>query len=117
MKPEECSPQAKTVIVTGAPAGCTGITEAFLERGHNVVANSLNISKSELEQAEHLALVEGNVGESCSAAKITTTAMERFGSIDGVVNNAGIYFGKPFVESWLRFLIFCRGRICWATYS
>ena len=99
MKPDESKPTAKTIIVTGASRGIgAGITKAFLAQGHNVVANSLHISKSGLEPAEQLALVEGDVGESSTAARITGMAVERFGSIDGVVNNAGIFFGKPFVE-------------------
>jgi len=89
----------KTMIVTGAAKGIgAGITRAFLERGYNVVANSLHIASSEFEPTEKLALVEGDVGEASTAGKITATAMSKFGSIDGVVNNAGIFFTKPFTE-------------------
>jgi len=90
---------AKTMIVTGAAKGIgAGVTKAFLERGYNVVANSLHITDSEFEPTEKLALVEGNVGEAATAEKIAGTAMSRFGSIDGVVNNAGIFFTKPFTD-------------------
>jgi NAD(P)-dependent dehydrogenase (short-subunit alcohol dehydrogenase family) len=89
----------KTMIVTGASQGIgAGVTKAFLERGYNVVANSLHITKSGFEPAERLALVEGDVGEAATAARIAATAMSKFGSIDGVVNNAGIFFTKPFTD-------------------
>ncbi len=89
----------KTMIVTGASQGIgAGVTKAFLDRGYNVVANSLNISKSALEPSERLALVEGDIGEPSTAAKIAAAAVSNFGSIDAVVNNAGIFFTKPFTE-------------------
>jgi len=89
----------KTMIVTGASQGIgAGVTKAFLERGYNVVANSLHITKSPFQATERLALVEGNVGEASTAARIATAATVKFGSIDGVVNNAGVFFTKPFTD-------------------
>ncbi len=90
----------KTIIVTGASQGIgAGIVQAFLDRGYNIVANSRNITKSgAFAESEKLALVDGNIGDSSVAAKIVKTAVSRFGSIDGLVNNAGIFFTKPFTE-------------------
>jgi NAD(P)-dependent dehydrogenase (short-subunit alcohol dehydrogenase family) len=90
----------KTIIVTGASQGIgAGVTQAFLNRGYNVVANSRNIGKSgAFKASEQLALVDGNIGDSAVAAKVVETAITKFGSIDGVVNNAGIFFAKPFTE-------------------
>jgi NAD(P)-dependent dehydrogenase (short-subunit alcohol dehydrogenase family) len=90
----------KTIIVTGASQGIgAGVVQSFLDRGYNVVANSRNISKSAAFKAsEKLALVDGHIGESAVAAKIVETAITKFGSIDGLVNNAGIFFTKPFTE-------------------
>ena len=89
----------KTMIVTGASRGIgAGVTTAFLARGYNVVANSLDFKNSALAPAEHLVFVEGNIGQASTAAKIAETAICNFGSIDGVVNNAGIYFAKPFID-------------------
>jgi NAD(P)-dependent dehydrogenase (short-subunit alcohol dehydrogenase family) len=90
----------KTVIVTGASQGIgAGVAQSFLERGYNVVANSRNIRKSRaLTESEHLALVDGDIGESAIASKIVETAVQRFGSIDALVNNAGIFFAKPFTD-------------------
>lgn len=89
----------QTMIVTGASQGIgAGITRAFLERGYNVVANSRDFTKSTLARAEHLMFVDGDIGQAATAAKIADTAIRNFGSIDGVINNAGIYFAKPFTE-------------------
>lgn len=89
-----------TVIVTGASKGIgAGVAQAFLERGYNVVANSRNIINSGTFRAsDNLALVAGNIGEIAVAAKVVDTAIAKFGSIDALVNNAGIFFGKPFTE-------------------
>ena len=90
----------KTVIVTGASQGIgAGIARAFLERGFNVVANSRRMSESaEIAASDHVALVEGDIGEPATAAKIVETALSRFKSIDALVNNAGIFFTKSFTD-------------------
>ena len=72
--------------------------KVFLARGYNVVANSRKITASTFEPSEKLALVDGNIGEASSAEKVVAAAMSAFGSVDGVVNNAGIFFSKPFTE-------------------
>jgi NAD(P)-dependent dehydrogenase (short-subunit alcohol dehydrogenase family) len=90
----------KTIIVTGASQGIgAGTVRAFLKRGYKVVANSRNITGSHaFEASDRLALVDGNIAEAKTAEKIADVAMSKFGSIDALVNNAGIYFGKPFGE-------------------
>src|ERR1700722_18892119 len=91
--------QRKTMLVTGASQGIgAGVTKASIERGYNVVANSRRITESGFTPTDRLALVDGNIGEASTAAKITATAMSAFGSIDGVVNNAGIFFTKRFTD-------------------
>jgi len=93
-------PNNGTIIVTGASQGIgAGVVKAFLERGYNVVANSRHISRSDAFRAsEKLALVDGNIGDRAVAAEIVESAISRFGSIDALVNNAGIFFAKPFTE-------------------
>ena len=60
---------------------------------------SRSITKSgAFSAADNLALVDGDIGDPATAAKIAETAMERFGTIDAVVNNAGIFFSKPFLD-------------------
>ena len=90
----------KTIIVTGASQGIgAGVVQAFLDRGYNVVANSRNITKSgAFAASDKLALVDGNIGHSTVAAKVIETAISKFGSIDAVVNNAGIFFTKAFTD-------------------
>src|SRR5258708_33627160 len=90
----------KTVIVTGASQGIgAGIVNAFLEKGYNVAANSRNITQvNPFESSTKLALIDGDIGDIATAKKITETALAKFGSIDALVNNAGIFFTKPFTE-------------------
>src|SRR5271156_4941129 len=94
------SSQRKTAIVTGASQGIgAGIVKAFVERGFNVVANALKITQStEVAASDHVALVDGHIGEPATAARVVETALSRFKSIDAVVNNAGIFFAKPFTD-------------------
>jgi NAD(P)-dependent dehydrogenase (short-subunit alcohol dehydrogenase family) len=97
--PIEARAKPRTMIVTGAAQGIgAGVTQAFIGRGYNVVANSLDFTNSMLAPAERLALVDGNIGRASTATKIAETAICTFGSIDGVVNNAGIFFTKPFTD-------------------
>jgi NAD(P)-dependent dehydrogenase (short-subunit alcohol dehydrogenase family) len=90
----------KTIIVTGASQGIgAGVVRTFLDRGYKVVANSRSISRSgAFAESEQLALVDGNIAQPETAAKIVDVAKRQFGSIDALVNNAGIYFGKPFTD-------------------
>jgi NAD(P)-dependent dehydrogenase (short-subunit alcohol dehydrogenase family) len=89
----------KTVIVTGASQGIgAAVVDAFLDRGYNVVATSRNISGAGFTPSPNLALVDGDIGQAATAEKIAQTAIAKFGSIDHVVNNAGIFAGKPFTE-------------------
>jgi NAD(P)-dependent dehydrogenase (short-subunit alcohol dehydrogenase family) len=87
------------MIVTGAAQGIgAGVTQAFVSRGYNVVANSRGFANSALAPSAKLALVEGDIGKASTAAKLAETAIANFGSIDGVVNNAGIFFTKAFTD-------------------
>src|SRR5438067_1507915 len=90
----------KTAIVTGASQGIgAGIVKGFVERGFNVVANSRKVTQStEVAASDGVALVDGHIGEPATAAKIVETALARFQSIDVLVNNAGIFFTKPFTN-------------------
>jgi NAD(P)-dependent dehydrogenase (short-subunit alcohol dehydrogenase family) len=94
------SGQRKTAIVTGASQGIgAGIVKRFVERGFNVVANSRKVTQAaEVAASDHVALVDGDIGEPATAAKIVETALSRFKSIDALVNNAGIFFTKPFTD-------------------
>src|SRR5215510_12494535 len=94
---------SKTAIVTGASRGIgAGLVEAFLKRGYNVVANSRNITTANpfaaAAAAGNVALVDGDIGHPGTAAMIVDTAISRFGRIDVLINNAGVFIPKPFLE-------------------
>lgn len=89
--------QTKTAIVTGATGGIgSGLVEAFLHDGYNVVATSLD-TKS-LAAGPNLILVAGDIGKQETAVKVVDAAIQRFGTVDVLVNNAGIMRSKPFTD-------------------
>ena len=91
-------PDKKTAIVTGANQGIgAGLVEAFLKHGYNVVGTSLKGAES-LSTSPSLVFVDGDIGKPETAAKVVEAAMKHFGSIDVLVNNAGIYRTRPFTE-------------------
>ncbi len=88
--------QKKVVIVTGASQGIgAGVVAAYRNKGYAVVANSRNISQGE---DEDVVAVAGDIRERDVAQRIVKTALERFGRIDTLINNAGIFIGKPFTD-------------------
>lgn len=90
----------KTAIVTGASSGIgLGLTTALMERGYRVVANSRRITEAgTVVPSEQVALVNGDIGEPETARRIVETAVGRFGGVDLLVNNAGVFIPKPFTE-------------------
>jgi len=89
----------KTVIVTGASQGIgAAVVQAFLDRGYNVVATSRSMTKAGFAPSPSLALVDGDIGQAATAEKVAKAAISQFGSIDHLVNNAGIYAVKPFTD-------------------
>ena len=92
--------KTKTVIVTGGSQGIGAeVVRAFLDRGYNIVANSRNISSAgTFKKSSQLQVIDGDIGELETAKRITDVARDTFGSIDALVNNAGIFFTKPFTD-------------------
>jgi NAD(P)-dependent dehydrogenase (short-subunit alcohol dehydrogenase family) len=90
----------KTIIVTGASQGIgAAAASLFLDRGYNVVANSRRITqRNQLPRSDKLVLVDGDIGLLATAELIVGTAVKRFGAVDALVNNAGIFFVKPFTD-------------------
>ena len=90
----------KTVIVTGASQGIgAGVANAFLDRGYNVVATSRQVSRStEIPDSDRVARVDGDIAKPATARNVTEIALARFGAINALVNNAGIFFTKPFID-------------------
>ena len=92
--------EQKSVIVTGASQGIgAGVVRAFLARGYNVVGTSRSATKSkDLSASVRLALIDGDIGRLETAQNVAQTALNRFGSIDAVVANAGIFSVKRFTD-------------------
>jgi len=94
----------KTVIITGASSGIgLGLVKAFLDRGYNVVGNAR--SQSGLDQAAarlgHPAGfigVAGDIAAPATSTALISKAIQAFGAVDGLVNNAGFFLPKPFIE-------------------
>jgi NAD(P)-dependent dehydrogenase (short-subunit alcohol dehydrogenase family) len=90
------SNEEKVAIVTGASQGIgAGLTKAYRERGYAVIATARSIESSE---DSGIVAVEGNIADPDTAQRIVDAAIERFGRIDTLINNAGIYIGKPFTD-------------------
>jgi NAD(P)-dependent dehydrogenase (short-subunit alcohol dehydrogenase family) len=91
-------PDKKTAIITGANQGIgAGLVEAFLKNGYNVVGTSLNVTDS-LTASPSRVFVDGDISKPETSAKVVEAAMEHFGTIDVLVNNAGIFRTKPFTD-------------------
>ncbi len=86
----------KVAIVTGASQGIgAGIVDAYRRIGYAVVANSRNLAPG---ADAGVVAVPGNIAEREVARRVVDTALERFGRVDTLVNNAGIFIGKPFTD-------------------
>jgi len=94
----------QTIIVTGAASGIgKGIAKYFLDRGDNVVINSVTPSAlestyKEFGAGDNLAMFAGDVSKKETGEQLVKIALEKFGSVDVLVNNAGIFDSKPFLE-------------------
>jgi NAD(P)-dependent dehydrogenase (short-subunit alcohol dehydrogenase family) len=88
----------KTAIITGASGGIgAGLVEGFLREGYNVVATSRDANRK-LTASGSLVLLDGDIGNQQTAAQAVEAAINNFGTIDLLVNNAGIFLNKPFTE-------------------
>jgi NAD(P)-dependent dehydrogenase (short-subunit alcohol dehydrogenase family) len=88
----------KTAIVTGASGGIgAGLVEGFLREGFNVVATSRDPNR-ELTSSGSLVLLDGDIGKQQTADHAVEAAINKFGTIDVLVNNAGIFRTKPFLD-------------------
>jgi len=88
----------KTAIITGASGGIgAGLVEAFLQAGYNVVATSRDANRK-LTASGSLVLLEGDISKEQTAADAVEAAINNFGTIDVLVNNAGIFLNKPFTD-------------------
>lgn len=91
-------PGKQTVIITGASGGIgAGLVERFLEEGYNVVATSRE-TDPKLVGSSGLVLLDGDIGKQHTADEAVEAAINNFGTIDVLVNTAGIFLNKPFTD-------------------
>jgi len=86
----------KVVVVTGASQGIGAeVVKAFRKLDYRIVATSRSIKPSD---DENILSIAGDIGDATTAKRVISEGVARFGRIDTLVNNAGIYIGKPFTE-------------------
>src|SRR3954447_5036184 len=90
--------ESKVAIITGASQGIgAGLVLGFRERGFRVVANSRSIKPDAFGAPDVLA-VDGDISDPRTAERVVAAAVERFGRVDTLVNNAGAFLSKPFID-------------------
>jgi NAD(P)-dependent dehydrogenase (short-subunit alcohol dehydrogenase family) len=90
------SNERKVAIITGASQGIgAGLVKAYRDRGYRVVATSRSIKPT---NDNDVVAVAGDIADPKTADEVVGTAIARFGRVDTLVNNAGIFIGKPFTE-------------------
>ena len=88
--------EQKVAVVTGASQGVgAALVQAFREAGYRVVANSRSIGPS---RDPDVLTVAGDISDPGTAERVVAEAVERFGRVDTLVNNAGVFTSKPFTE-------------------
>ena len=91
-------PGKPTSIITGASGGIgAGLVERFLAEGYNVVVTSRDATRK-LTASGSLVLVDGDISKEQTAAQAVGAAIDNFGAVDVLVNNAGIFLNKPFTD-------------------
>ncbi|XVN19984.1 SDR family NAD(P)-dependent oxidoreductase [Pseudomonas corrugata] len=92
------------IIITGASSGIgLGLVKAFLDRGYNVVGNArsrsgLDDAAGQLDHSARFIGVAGDIAAPATSTQLIAQAIEAFGAVDGLVNNAGFFLPKPFVD-------------------
>ena len=90
------TPERKVVVITGASRGIGAqLSKAYRHIGYQVIASSRSMRKSD---DPAILVIEGDITRPETAERILGTAAERFGRIDTLVNNAGVFIPKPFTE-------------------
>lgn len=90
--------ERKVALITGASQGIgADLVRAYRARGYGVVANSRSITSDAFEDPE-VVTVDGDVADPRTAERAVAAALDHFGRIDTLVNNAGLFIAKPFVD-------------------
>lgn len=90
------SNERKVAVITGASQGIgAGLVRGFLDRGYRIVANSRSIKP---EGSSEIVAVPGDIADPEIADRVIKSAVEAFGRVDTLINNAGMFIAKPFTE-------------------
>jgi NAD(P)-dependent dehydrogenase (short-subunit alcohol dehydrogenase family) len=90
------STERKVAVITGASQGIgAGLVRGFLDREYRVVANSRSIKP---ESSSDILAVAGDIADPAVANRVIAEAVEKFGRVDSLINNAGVFVAKPFTE-------------------
>lgn len=93
------SSQQKVVVITGASRGIgASLVKGFRAIGYGVVATARSMKNTDVAADPAVLVVEGDIAASSTAERIASAAIERFGRIDTLVNNAGVFIPKPFID-------------------
>lgn len=85
----------RVVIITGASQGIgAALARAYRNLGHRVIANSRNIGAARVPE---IVTVPGDIADPTVAERLVDAAVSRFGRIDTLINNAGVFLAKPFI--------------------
>jgi NAD(P)-dependent dehydrogenase (short-subunit alcohol dehydrogenase family) len=88
--------EQKVAVITGASQGIgAALVHAYRARDYAVVATSRTIEPS---TDDNIVTISGDIADPTTAERVISTGMSRFGRIDTLVNNAGIFMAKPFTE-------------------
>jgi NAD(P)-dependent dehydrogenase (short-subunit alcohol dehydrogenase family) len=86
----------KVAVITGASQGIgAGLVRGFLDRGYRVVANSRSIVP---DASADMLTIAGDIADPAIAARVISEGVAKFGRVDTLVNNAGIFISKPFTD-------------------
>ncbi|MFJ9443697.1 SDR family NAD(P)-dependent oxidoreductase [Kitasatospora sp. NPDC101235] len=96
MPTSQSVPRQKVALITGASQGIgAGLVDGYRKLGHAVVATSRGIAPAD---DEGVLSVPGDIADPATAERLVSAAIERFGRIDTLVNNAGLFVAKPFTD-------------------
>jgi NAD(P)-dependent dehydrogenase (short-subunit alcohol dehydrogenase family) len=88
--------ESSVAVITGASQGIgAGLVDGYRDRGWSVVANARHMEAS---PDPAVLVVDGDISEPATADRIVDGTLERFGHIDTLINNAGVFFSKPFTD-------------------
>ena len=91
--------EKKVAVITGASQGIgASLVQGFRDIGYDIIANSRSIGASDIARDPAILVIDGDISRPDTAERIVSGAIERFGRIDTLINNAGVFIPKPFID-------------------